>query len=190
MTNQSKAYSTTTIQIQGDDQDAFEVYADESREQTIAFCFDTETLRKILAIDDLLAFAENSRAALEENGPDANLGNILDAARAAVAKARGEGQVMTNQSKHTPGPWHLKILIGDTFVAADESPENGGDIICNPPESCAKSSLAYWKANAHLIAAAPELLEALQYAVDNPEFKSESFDALARTAIAKARGEA
>jgi len=34
-----------------------------------------------------------------------------------------------------------------------------------------------------------ELLEALEYAVDNPEFNSEVFDKKAREAIAKAKGE-
>jgi len=44
-------------------------------------------------------------------------------------------------------------------------------------------------ANARLIAAAPDLLDAVRYAIDNPDFDSAEFDRLARIAVAKATGE-
>ena len=42
--------------------------------------------------------------------------------------------------------------------------------------------------DAHLIAAAPDLLEVISYAIDNPDFDSNEFDLMARKAIAKATG--
>lgn len=44
------------------------------------------------------------------------------------------------------------------------------------------------RANARLIAAAPDLYELATYAVDNPNFDSAEFDRMARAAIAKATG--
>jgi hypothetical protein len=41
------------------------------------------------------------------------------------------------------------------------------------------------QSEARLIAAAPDLYEALKYAVGNPEFNSFEFDRLARAALAK-----
>lgn len=64
--------------------------------------------------------------------------------------------------KHTPGPWAIRtspITDTENWVYAINSPKNGGDVICDPPNM--ESSLYYWPANAKLIAAAPDLLEAL-----------------------------
>lgn len=57
-----------------------------------------------------------------------------------------------NESKHTPGPWKAKAQgrTNDWFVYGGEYDENIADI-----------SVYDSKANAHLIAAAPELLDAL-----------------------------
>jgi len=77
--------------------------------------------------------------------------------------------------KHTQGPWR----IGDAGSAVF-GPPNG-----NPsPETIATNV----RKNAHLIAAAPDLLEALEYWFDSkavPKILAEK----ARAAIAKARGE-
>ena len=91
---------------------------------------------------------------------------------------------------HTPGPWHIErgMVVGEDGIIVDDSP--------NPQD-------------ANLIAAAPELLEALREllafvdgSIDdldameqqrNPEFSFSFSDALsltqARAAIAKATGE-
>jgi len=63
--------------------------------------------------------------------------------------------------KHTPGPWEVNIYNGHHVI----SPKNGRTIAsCNIPNH---------KANAHLIAAAPEMLEALieiwKYHLENRE---------------------
>jgi hypothetical protein len=40
-------YTETQINVQGESQNAFEVYADEEKEQTIAFCFDEELAKHL-----------------------------------------------------------------------------------------------------------------------------------------------
>ena len=88
---------------------------------------------------------------------------------------------MTN-STHTPGPW----------VIYDERAAHGSRLIYSSSEYGVGE---VWdinnngenKANAHLIAAAPELLEALEYA--RRFLKSEDVDTVyIDTAIAKAKG--
>jgi len=107
--------------------------------------------------------------------------------------------------EHTPGPWHVGAayglhgvridggvysersicgVIGVTRPEYDKGGERPRDI--DTPDG--------W-ANAYLIAAAPDLLDLALYAVDNPDFKSDVFEKMARDAIAKAtadgrRGEA
>lgn len=85
-------------------------------------------------------------------------------------------------SKHTPGPWTAQpngaIWVGDTLIS----------VCAIAPEEAT--------ANANLIAAAPDLLEALQLVVDKIgtdfELYSEQQFAIdnARAAIAKATGAA
>jgi len=57
-------------------------------------------------------------------------------------------------SKHTPGPWlcHPYVLDGETFIFNNSGTEHIADVVS--------------EANAQLIAAAPDLLEALQLYVD------------------------
>lgn len=62
-------------------------------------------------------------------------------------------------SKHTPGPW---LLRDDEFVSVP------GCVICVAPEEDLERSRAAWPANARLIAAAPEMLEALKAALAAP----------------------
>ena len=84
-------------------------------------------------------------------------------------------------SKHTPGPWVL------------ESPESGGRVlaqdematIIHTPTCSPFNELVI--ADARLIAAAPELLEALQMLLEFPNTGPAT--SAARAAIAKATGE-
>lgn len=57
---------------------------------------------------------------------------------------------------HTPGPWHVDTDYPG-WVAADNEPRDGGDIICDAPQE-GEASITRWRANAALIAAAPSLL--------------------------------
>lgn len=63
---------------------------------------------------------------------------------------------MSNQSKHTPGPWFIGDLSDEIF-AKGHTPSTIG--ICAKTDD---STNEQWQANARLIAAAPKLLEALQ----------------------------
>lgn len=90
---------------------------------------------------------------------------------------------------HTPGPWYAD---GDHVVKHDYAQ----DIICVPPRGDAyRRPYEEARANACLIAAAPDLLAALARLVDFvsalDEFPEEIEDAheQARAAIAKAKGE-
>ena len=80
-------------------------------------------------------------------------------------------------TKHTAAPWHH---------GGYEIQDDKGALICN---------LSGWRgeqqtlANARLIAAAPELLEALKVLVANGGIGSEDMFDDARAAIAKATGE-
>ena len=95
-------------------------------------------------------------------------------------------------SGHTPGPWKLKLGKGIqyTYLVADKKGQDIANWAHYP-----NATKAQTKANARLIAAAPELLDALReaYAAMEPMHHepvvSEALDA-ARAAIAKATGEA
>jgi len=95
-------------------------------------------------------------------------------------------------TKYTPGPWNIqggKGKHGDLFVwKAGEY--FGGHAIATVHEEVEERA----KANAHLISAAPELLEALQEIVTHAtKYGAAPLSALlmfdrARSAIAKAKG--
>lgn len=80
-------------------------------------------------------------------------------------------------SKHTPGPWHI-----------DDA--SYGQIVCSRTSDVAvvrnTGGLPH-HGNARLIAAAPELLEALKAVLLIADRKHDAFDA-ARAAITKAEG--
>lgn len=92
----------------------------------------------------------------------------------------------TEQEGHTPGPWRV-----DPSYAADVQSGDGAlEIACTHPEILTDGKAPGFEeccANARLIAAAPDLLEALQYLV-----LLGGGDCLepARAAIARATGEA
>jgi len=79
------------------------------------------------------------------------------------------------KTQFTPGPWHLG------YNKHDASVHNGVTIasICD--------DATHWKANARLIASAPELLAALERLV-HPMADDEDLD-YAREIIAKAKGQ-
>jgi len=95
----------------------------------------------------------------------------------------------TNETKHTPGPWGVWSIGGSQVITDNAMGRHLAKIINGAPEH---------EANARLIAAAPELLEALELALQGldiaatkqlPEFIGFVLTAdKARAAIAKARG--
>ena len=97
-------------------------------------------------------------------------------------------------SKHTPGPW---IGAGPSFgdplprytteiVTEREDEDGAATSICELPFHHHDDEN---EANARLIAAAPDLLEALQDMVSDHASLSDATLAFARAAIAKATGE-
>lgn len=102
--------------------------------------------------------------------------------------------------KHTPGPWELqKPLFGEQHIyvhsenTVNGKVKSGRQHICVVPYEGKRGSIAYhemFKANAKLIAAAPELLAALEDIVLSVEYGASSINRLlfanARAAIIKA----
>lgn len=93
--------------------------------------------------------------------------------------------------KHTPGPWKWVELefCGKYHALQDQS----GVVICDDGSASGEYSpeIDVNGANARLIAAAPELLEALEYMLETcPGIDNAGDEARkqARSAIAKARG--
>ena len=91
------------------------------------------------------------------------------------------------KSKHTPGPWRVvRVAAGFTIRAASRA-------VATLPSLVVRGRRQQAEADAHLIAAAPELLEALQLMVtwedwiDDPDWLELVKDA--RGVIAKATGE-
>lgn len=74
---------------------------------------------------------------------------------------------MTDQSKHTPGPWKAETpRFG--YQAVRQDPENwdghGYRLICSVPQSVEGTHYGeMFRANATLIAASPDLLAALKH---------------------------
>jgi len=99
-------------------------------------------------------------------------------------------------TKHTPGPWRAKKVRTLIHIGGDSGVCEISVSASHVHEDFPGAKMAYiarQEANAHLIAAAPDLLEALQALVadfaDYPasERPCHAFD-LARAAIAKALG--
>lgn len=88
-----------------------------------------------------------------------------------------------NKADHTPGPW---IVSGWSVLEA-----NADTVICNVlPWDYGSSPVDH--ANAHLLAAAPELLEALKLAdaaLSGSNMNMEVVQRKVQAAIAKATGE-
>lgn len=110
--------------------------------------------------------------------PKKNLG-----ADAAAVVSAGSIDSDAATARHTPGPWAVfdsEIVSHHTDQHIADAPLEDG---MNPTE---------WQANAHLIAAAPELLETLKALVDAYEDPMlddpHSLVLAAKEAIAKAEG--
>ena len=88
-------------------------------------------------------------------------------------------------SKHTPGPWSIEHDTDITGV--ENSPEIGCVGKVDVAHVYLRAVPGKTQANARLIAAAPELLEALLRAKRHLSVYSEEFD-MAERAIAKATG--
>ena len=89
--------------------------------------------------------------------------------------------------KHTPGPWKLRLGTGVQYDYIIET-KAGALVAAYPHYSGATKKVT--KANARLIAAAPDLLEALNALLDDVGRANSMLGAIkARAAIAKATGE-
>jgi len=86
---------------------------------------------------------------------------------------------------HTPGKWEWHKIWNHPSgeIVADGLKANGVHVM-----NATEHVIFHNMANAHLIAAAPELLEALEAAVASSPIEDEALD-MAINAIRKARGE-
>lgn len=96
-------------------------------------------------------------------------------------------------SGHTPGPWKISAEC-QTIIIDDRSPFGNGVLIAScmgNDHSGFYATASQANANASLIAAAPELLEACKSALDWLQGweSAEPFSATLRAAIAKATGD-
>lgn len=103
------------------------------------------------------------------------------------------------EAKHTPGPWHLEEMGYNSSSYYIRGSSESGDRLTIGKGAVAhipRSTVNPMEANARLIAAAPELLEALkamleaEYAHEWEDYSSEELTVLekAHAAIAKAEG--
>ena len=99
------------------------------------------------------------------------------------AAKKATEEMTKTKTKHTPAPWTLRpncwiMANGDSIATVATAGNNTGYDYHTTGETLA---------NARLIATAPELLEALEKAVNRQGFTNEEL-ILARAAIAKAKG--
>ena len=103
-----------------------------------------------------------------------------------------------SETKHTPGPWEVSWdKYGKESEIHGKSELNDGPICIIPHDDVTESGAEEQLANALLIAAAPEMLEALEALRDNVgtcicyDESAREFNAweMAKAAIAKAKGE-
>lgn len=101
-----------------------------------------------------------------------------------------------SEHKHTPGPWVVLSFYKDgshPFIQSTTDINHPRYLIASVQGN--GMSITEQSANAKLIAAAPELLEALVQILgwrelrDGMEFPTERIEVIARAAIAKAKGE-
>lgn len=120
--------------------------------------------------------ANNGRHYIDENGnncADIEQAELFETEQAAISFAekitpKPDGiweewasivETETNETKHTPGPWDIHGDFKEIHPLVDE---DGLKVIADiDPDN---THLEESKANAALIAAAPDMLEALQYA--------------------------
>ena len=90
-------------------------------------------------------------------------------------------------SKHTPGPWHLAEVENGSIKHMVPVGPDGYSLCTVVHDGDTPFGAIYMDADARLIAAAPELLEALQMLLEFPNTGPAT--SAARAAIAKATGE-
>lgn len=92
--------------------------------------------------------------------------------------------MMTNDTQNTPGPWHRNIRADGKYPIIFAGRNQ------HVAQATQQKDSKETEANIDLIAAAPELLEALELIVDHyrPSGWHEGDFSLAKQAIAKARG--
>lgn len=89
---------------------------------------------------------------------------------------------MMKTAKHTPGPWDIgKDAIGDLTIYKYASQTHIAKVIINP-----HGNEDVGRANAQLIASAPELLEACRLAVVDYEYQNEGYAPRPDTPVIKA----
>ena len=88
----------------------------------------------------------------------------------------------TAVSSHTPGPWHRNIRANGNYPVVFAGRNQHVATVCQQHDG------AETEANIDLIAAAPDLLEALRYVLDCAERGDLSDLQPVRAAIAKATG--
>ncbi len=89
--------------------------------------------------------------------------------------------------KHTPGPWTANLAPQGGFDI-EKDPNDLGRYMVLATRNADEARAEEMHANARLIAAAPDLLEALRDMVSDRECLSEATVAFAKAAIAKATG--
>ena len=93
-------YSLTTINVQGDDQEAFELYADEEKAQTVAFVFDEKQTVLFDAAPDLLEACHAAVEVLECNCGGKCEGSCTKGiVAAAITKAKGKAPTVNDESE-------------------------------------------------------------------------------------------
>ena len=102
-------------------------------------------------------------------------------------------------TKHTPGPWYVGSGTheGRNIYSVASVTDDEGFTYQPIVASAEDDGIKCWDANARLIAAAPDLLEALQRIADGQEMSGVftfadvvlRYQEIARAAIAKATGE-
>ncbi len=99
-----------------------------------------------------------------------------------------------SETKHTPGPWHVQIGPRKNSIPHIRS-ENMDYVMDSPSRGSMGHGSVRQMADAHLIAAAPELLAALELIVSDDKFTGDNYgerrDAwieTARAIIARAKG--
>lgn len=93
------------------------------------------------------------------------------------------------QFKGTPGPWEVSEKRGDLIDIRHENNEPGAMSLNLAQVVARQSWLKEAEANARLIAAAPELLEALQLIMNGDFYMPKESADVAKLAINKATGE-
>lgn len=105
---------------------------------------------------------------------------------------------MESKNMHTPGPWEFSPSRSGGFVIAGRNKPDGYPVL--PYLARTMNFPKEHEANARLIAAAPNLLEALEWLIEDVEYTRSDFVgqptqvrnssvAMAKAAIAKARGQ-